>query len=42
MIFTESIRYLEKLSKLRPDLYKQIERLIKEIKDPTKLLDVAP
>ena len=37
MIFNESIRYLEKLCKLRPDLVKQIDKLIKEIKDPTKI-----
>ena len=34
MIFNESIRYLEKLKKLRPDLKNDICSLIEEIKDP--------
>ena len=37
MIFKESIRYLEKLCKLRPDLCKQVEKLITDIKDATKV-----
>ena len=34
MIFNESVRYLEKLKKLRPDLKNDICSLIEEIKDP--------
>ena len=37
MIFKESIRYLEKLCKLRPDLCEQVEKLITEIKDASKI-----
>ena len=37
MIFNESVRYLEKLSKLRTDLVKDINALIDEIKDPKKI-----
>jgi len=37
MVFKESIRYLEKLSKLRPDLVTDIVNLIDEIKMPKKI-----
>jgi hypothetical protein len=37
MIFNESIRYLEKLKKIRPDLKNDIENLIVQIKDPKKI-----
>lgn len=37
MIFNESVRYLEKLSKLRPDLAKDINNLIQEIQNPKKI-----
>ncbi len=41
MIFTESIRYLEKLKKIRPDLISQIEKLISEIKIPNKIHKIS-
>ena len=37
MIFQESIRYLEKLIKLRPDLKDAIQELIEQIKDPKNI-----
>ena len=37
MIFKESMRYLEKLKKLRPDLKDMIEDLIEQIQDPKKI-----
>ena len=37
MIFQESIRYLEKLIKLRPDLKVDIHELIEQIKDPKNI-----
>ena len=37
MIFKESMRYLEKLIKLRPDLKDIITELIEQIKDPKKI-----
>ena len=37
MIFKESIRYLEKLCKLRPDLCEQVNKLVTDIKDATKI-----
>ena len=37
MIFKESMRYLEKLKKLRPDLKNMIEDLIEQIQDPKKI-----
>ena len=37
MIFKESMRYLEKLIKLRPDLKDMIEDLIEQIQDPKKI-----
>ena len=37
MIFQESIRYLEKLIKLRPDLKVPITELIEQIKDPKNI-----
>ena len=37
MIFNESVRYLEKLKKLRPDLKHDINKLIDQIKDPKNI-----
>ena len=37
MIFKESMRYLEKLKKLRPDLKDMIDELIEQIQDPKKI-----
>ncbi len=37
MIFNESVRYLEKLKKLRPDLKHDIDELIDQIKDPKNI-----
>ena len=37
MIFNESIRYLQKLKKLRPDLKHDINGLIEQIKDPKNI-----
>ena len=37
MIFNESVRYLEKLKKLRPDLKHNINELIDQIKDPKNI-----
>ena len=37
MIFNESIRYLQKLKKLRPDLKYDIDKLIEQIKDPKNI-----
>ena len=37
MIFNESVRYLEKLKKLRPDLKYDIEELIEQIQDPKNI-----
>lgn len=34
MIFSESIRYLEKLKKIRPDIKKDIEKIIEKINSP--------
>ena len=37
MIFNESIRYLEKLKKIRPDLKIEIEKLVDQVKNPTNI-----
>jgi hypothetical protein len=37
MIFGESVRYLDKLKKLRPDLKHDIEELIGQIKNPKNI-----
>ena len=37
MIFSESVRYLDKLKRLRPDLKHSIEELIDQIKDPKNI-----
>jgi|TARA_B110000263_G_C15074283_1_gene403301 hypothetical protein len=37
MIFNESVRYLEKLKKLRPDLKYDIEELVNQIEDPKNI-----
>ena len=37
MIFNESIRYLEKLKKIRPDLKIEIEKLVGQVKNPTNI-----
>ena len=37
MIFNESIRYLQKLKKLRPDLKHDIDKLIDQIKEPKNI-----
>ncbi len=37
MIFNESVRYLEKLKKLRPDLKHDIEELVNQIEDPKNI-----
>ena len=37
MIFSESVRYLEKLKKLRPDLKYDIEELVNQIQDPKNI-----
>jgi len=40
MIYNESIRYLEKLKKIRPDLKKDIEIIIQKIKIPDNVLQI--
>jgi hypothetical protein len=37
MVFKESVRYLDKLKKLRPDLKSSIIELINQIKDPKNI-----
>ena len=40
MIFSESIRYLEKMKNLRPDLKEEILILIEKIKKPEKIYKI--
>jgi len=37
MLFNESMRYLDKLKKIRPDLKNDIESLIEQIKNPDRI-----
>jgi len=41
MIFNESVRYLEKLKKLRPDLKYDIEELVNQIEDPKNIYRIS-